>query len=178
LSDRGGDAGACGVGAAGNAESKDGEMKPTYDQIVKWMKDYFATYNLYAQDAATVHHMDDYFAPDLRFMPYMYVFGGPDGGHHTRQAFYDMLTTHPDDYEQFEVLDIFVDAERMVSVAFLIARIYSTKGDELLVEKHYLPLYELALDDEDKLTIKTIRFFWEASPPEVDAHYSGAQKGN
>lgn len=153
-------------------------MKPTHDEIVQWMKDYFATYNLYAQDAATVHHMDEYFAPDLRFMPYMYVFGGPQGGHHTREDFYQMLTSHPDDYEKFEVLDVFVDEKRMVAVAFLIARIFSTKTDELLVQKHYLPLYELAMDENDTLKIKTIRFFWEASPPEVDARYSGAAKGH
>jgi len=103
-------------------------MRPDYEQIVQWMKDYFATYNLYAQDAATVHRMDEYFAPDLTFMPYMLI--------------------------------------------------YSTKDDELLVQKHYLPLYELVIDGEGKLKIKTIRFFWEASPPEVDAHYSGATKGN
>jgi len=153
-------------------------MTPTYDQIVQWMKDYFAAYNLYAQDAGTVHCMDEYFAPDLKFMPYMHVFGGPENAITSSEDFYAMLTGHPDDYEQFEVLDIFVDAERMVAVAFLIARIYSTKDDTLLVEKHYLPLYELIVDGEDKLKIKTIRFFWEASPPEVDAHYSGASKGH
>jgi hypothetical protein len=149
-----------------------------YDEIVQWMKDYFATYNLYAQDEATVHRMDEYFAPDLRFMPYMSVFGGPEAGHSSAEDFYRMLTSHPDDYEKFEVLDIFVDEQRMVAVAFLIARIFSTKTDELLVQKHYLPLYELILDDNGKLKIKTIRFFWEASPPEVDARYSGAAKGN
>lgn len=152
-------------------------MTPTYDQIVRWMKDYFAAYNLYAQDPATVHRMDEYFAADLTFMPYMYVFGGPEHAITSSEDFYAMLTGHPDDYEQFEVLDIFVDAERMVAVAFLIARIYSTKDDTLLVQKHYLPLYELALNGEGTLKIKTIRFFWEASPPEVDAHYSGAAKG-
>ena len=26
-------------------------MKPTYDEIVKWMKEYFAEYNVSAQDA-------------------------------------------------------------------------------------------------------------------------------
>jgi hypothetical protein len=153
-------------------------MSLRHDQIVQWMKDYFAAYNMYAQDAATVHRMDQYFAPDLKFMPYMYVFGGPDNAITSSEAFYAMLTGHPDDYEQFEVLDIFVDTERMVAVAFLIARIYSTKDDALLVEKHYLPLYELAVDDAGVLKIQTIRFFWEASPPEVDAHYSGAGKGD
>ena len=152
-------------------------MKPTRDDIVKWMNDYFAEYNASAQDAETVHAMDKYFAPDLTFIPYMSVFGGPGAAITGRENFYRTLTTHPDDYERFEVLDIFVDEERMVSVAFLIARIFSTKTDELLVQKHYLPLYELAIDDDGELKIKTIRFFWEASPPEVDANYSGAAKG-
>lgn len=153
-------------------------MRPTYAEIVQWMKEYFATYNQYAQDAATVHRLDDYFAPDLRFMPYMYLFGGPEAGHHSREDFYRMLTGHPDDYEQFEVLDVFVDEQRLVAVAFLVARIYDSRSHELLVQKHYLPLYELQLDDNGRLQIKTIRFFWEASPPEVDAKYSGAAKGN
>jgi len=153
-------------------------VKPTYDEIVQWMKDYFAAYNEYAQDAATIHHLDKYFAPDLTFIPYMSVFGGPDAAITSRDDFYGMLTDHPDDYEQFEVLDVFADEQRMVSVAFLIARIFATKTDDLLVEKHYLPLYELELDGDGSLKIKTIRFFWEASPPEVDANYSGAGKGH
>jgi hypothetical protein len=141
-------------------------MKPTAQEIIQWMRDYFATYNKYAQSADTVHEMDRYFAPDLRFIPYMYLFGGPDGGHTSRESF----------YEQFEVLDIYVDERRLVAVAFLIATIRDTKTDEVLVQKHYLPLYELIVDDNDELKIKTIRFFWESSPPEVDAHYSGAAK--
>jgi hypothetical protein len=152
-------------------------MRPTYDQIVQWMKDYFATYNLYAQDKATVNRMDEYFASDMTFIPYMNVFGGPGAAITGSEEFYRTLTEHPDDYEKFEVLDVFVDAERMVSVAFLIARIYGTADDSLLVQKYYLPLYELIMDGDGRLKIKTIRFFWEASPPEVDAHYSGASKG-
>lgn len=147
-------------------------MKPTYDEIVEWMKEYFATYNLYAQDAATVHEMDKYFAPDLNFVPYMYVFGGPDRPITGREDFYRLLTGHPNDYEQFEVLDVFVDEKRMVAVAYLLATILDAKTDEVLVRKHYLPQYELALDEKNALKIKTVRFFWEASPPEVDAHYA------
>ncbi len=147
-------------------------MKPTRDEIVKWMNDYFATYNDYAQSAETVHHMDEYFASDLTFIPYMSVFGGPDNAITSRQEFYDMLTGHPEDYERFVVEDVYVDEERMVSVTFLQATIYDTATDEVKVQKHYLPLYELILDAEGKLKIKTIRFFWEASPPDVDAGYS------
>ena len=153
-------------------------MDPTYDTIAQWMREYFETYNLYAQYEDTVHAMDKFFAPDLRFMPYMYLFGGPGAGHFSRETFYEMLTGHPDDYEQFEVLDIFVDEKRLTATAFLKATIYDANTDLPLLQKHYLPLYELMVDENHQLKIKTIRFFWESSPPEVDAHYSGVGKDN
>ena len=144
-------------------------MKPTYDEVVKWMREYFDEYNRSAQDAATVHAMDTYFAPDLVFIPYNYIFGGPKNAINSREDFYSMLTGHPEDYERFVVHDIFVDAERMVSVAFLQATIYETATDKVKVQKDYLPLYELKLDEAGDLKISLIRFFWEGSPPEIEA---------
>ena len=144
-------------------------MKPTYDEIVKWMHEYFAEYNRSAQDAATVHAMDPYFAPDLIFIPYNHIFGGPQNAINSREDFYGMLTGHPEDYERFVVHDIFVDEQRLVAVAFLEATIYDTATNTVKVKKDYLPLYELKLDEAGALKIDTIRFFWEASPPEVDA---------
>jgi hypothetical protein len=146
----------------------DEPMKPTHDEIVKWMNAYFAEYNASAQNAKTVHRMDTYFAPDFTFIPYMYVFGGPQSAITGREAFYSMLTGHPADYEKFIVHDIFVDEKRMVAVAFLEATIFETGTDRVKVKKNYLPLYELMLDDKGALKIATVRFFWEALPPEVD----------
>ena len=146
----------------------DKTMKPTHDEIVKWMNAYFAEYNASAQDAKAVHRMDTYFAPDFIFIPYMYVFGGPQNAITGTKAFYNMLTNHPADYERFIVHDIFVDEQRMVSVAFLEATIFETGTNSVKVKKNYLPLYELILDDKGDLKISTIRFFWEALPPEVD----------
>jgi len=151
----------------------DKPMKPTHDEIVKWMNAYFTEYNNSAQNAKTVHRMDTYFAPDFTFIPYMYVFGGPQNAITGREAFYTMLTSHPSDYERFIVHDVFVDEKRMVSVAFLEATIYETVTNRVKVKKNYLPLYELKLDDKGALKIAIIRFFWEAMPPEVDgAAYS------
>jgi hypothetical protein len=143
-------------------------MKPTHDEIVSWMNAYFAEYNDSAQNAKTVHRMDTYFAPDFTFIPYMYVFGGPQSAITGREAFYTMLTNHPSDYEKFIVHDIFVDEKRLVAVAFLEATIFETGTDRIKVKKNYLPLYELKLDEKGALKIATIRFFWEALPPEVD----------
>jgi hypothetical protein len=152
---------------------KDAPAKPTHDEIVKWMRAYFSEYNASAQDAKTVHRMDMYFAPDFTFIPYMYVFGGPQNAITGREAFYTMLTGHPADYEKFIVHDVFVDEKRMVAVAFLEATIFETGTNRVKVKKNYLPLYELMLDQKGTLKIATIRFFWEALPPEVDgAAYS------
>jgi hypothetical protein len=79
-----------------------------------------------------------------------------------------MLTNHPSDYEKFVVHDIFVDEQRLVSVAFLEATIYETATNRIKVRKNYLPLYELKVDEKGDLKIAVIRFFWEAMPPEVD----------
>jgi hypothetical protein len=143
-------------------------MKPTHDEIVKWMNEYFTEYNASAQNAKTVHRMDTYFAPDFTFIPYMYVFGGPQNAITGRDDFYNMLTSHPADYEKFIIHDIFVDETRLVAVAFLEATIFETGADRIKVKKNYLPLYELKLDEKGSLKIATVRFFWEALPPEVD----------
>jgi hypothetical protein len=146
----------------------DKSMKPTHDEIIKWMNAYFAEYNASAQNAKTVHKMDTYFAPDFTFIPYMYVFGGPQNAIKGSEAFYTMLTNHPSDYERFIVHDIFVDEKRLVAVAFLEATIYETGTNRVKVKKNYLPLYELKLDDKGQLKISVVRFFWEAMSPEVD----------
>jgi hypothetical protein len=143
-------------------------MTPTHDEIVKWMEEYFAEYNASAQNAKTVHRMDPYFAPDFTFIPYMYVFGGPQNAITGREVFYNMLTNHPSDYERLTVHDIFVDEKKMASIAFLEATIYETATDRIKVNKNYLSLYELKIDEQGALKIAAIRFFWEALPPEID----------
>ena len=147
---------------------RNAQVKTTHDEIVKWMYAYFEEYNASAQNAKTVHRMDAYFAPDFTFIPYMYVFGGPKSAITGREAFYTMLTNHPTDYEKFIVHDVFVDEKRLVAVAFLEATIFETGTNRVKVKKNYLPLYELKPDKTGALKIATIRFFWEALPPEVD----------
>jgi hypothetical protein len=83
-----------------------------------------------------------------------------------------MFTGHPSVYEQFEVEDIAVDERRMVAVALLKVSLSDSKTHEVLVRKHYLPRYQLALDEKGNLKISAILFFWEATPPEVDAAYA------
>lgn len=147
-------------------------MKPSYEDIVKWMEGYFSAYNAYAQNPETVNRMSDYFTPDVRFVPYVSAFGGPEGAVTNRDAFFRMFTSHSSVYEKFEVEDIVVDERRMVAVALLKVALFDSKTDTVLLRKHYLPRYQLVSDDSNRLKISTILFFWESVPPEVDEAYA------
>ena len=147
-------------------------MKPGYEEIMSWMKEYFSAYNAYAQNPETVDRMSDYFTPDVRFVPYVSAFGGPQGAITRRDDFFRMFTSHPTVYETFDVEDIVVDERRMVTTALLKVALYESGSDKVLVRKHYLPRYQLVLDEKGRLKISEILFFWEATPPEVDEAYA------
>jgi hypothetical protein len=146
-------------------------MNVTYEEIAQWMEGYFSAYNAYAQNPETVDRMSEYFTPDVHFVPYISAFGGPENAVTSRDDFFRMFTGHPSVYEQFEVEDIILDERRMVAVALLKVALFDSNTDEVLLRKHYLPRYELVLDENKKLKIKNILFFWEAMPPEIDEAY-------
>jgi len=147
-------------------------MKPTYEEILQWMKEYFSAYNAYAQNAQTVNRMSDYFTRDVHFVPYVSAFGGPGNAVTNRDDFFRMFTGHPSVYEKFDVEDIIVDEKRMVATALLDVTLFESGTDRVLLKKHYLPRYQLVLDENGRLRIRTVLFFWEATPPEVDELYA------
>ena len=147
-------------------------MKYTYDDIEKWIKEYLNAYNLYAQNPETVNKMAEYFSPDVYFIPYISAFGGPGNPVTSRDDFFKMFISHPTVYEQFEVEDIFIDERKMTVTAFLNVSLYESKTNKVLLKKHYQPRYQLVVDENEKLKIKTIFFFWECVPPEADEAYA------
>ncbi len=139
-------------------------MELTYETIQEWIKEYFDTYNRYAQNPDTVHRMDRFFAPDMVFIPYAASIGGPDRGVDNREDFYKILAGHPSSYETFEPEDVVIDDRRGVVVVLLRVQVFDSKTNEVLLKKSYLPWYQLILDEENNIKIKKIQFFWEAMP--------------
>jgi hypothetical protein len=142
-------------------------MELDYDTIQKWMKDYFQTYNLYAQNPDTIHKMDRFFAPNMEFFPYVASLKEPGEPVNSREDFYKILAGHPSSYEMFEPEDIVIDERRGLVVALLQVQVFDSKTNEVLLRKSYLPLYKLILDENRDIKIKTIQFFWEVMPPGV-----------
>lgn len=142
-------------------------MELTYDNIMKFMQDYFPAYNAYAQDPKTTHRMHDYFAPDFEFIPYV------AGLEHTtdRDEFLSIMSSHPSSYETITLEDIVIDERRRVVVVLAKTEVVDRKTGKVVVEKRYLPSYQLRLDENNTIKIKKIQFFWEVMPPGVPEFY-------
>ena len=66
-------------------------MPLTYDEMTAWIERYFAAFNLYGQDPDEIHRMDEYFAKDFVFNPFIAHVGKVAG----RDNWYKVLTSHP-----------------------------------------------------------------------------------
>ena len=136
-------------------------MELTYENIVKYMKEYFEAFNTYGQNPETIHRMDDYFAPDFEFIPYVATIPRVSG----RDPWYQVLLSHPSGYEKLTPEDIVIDERRKVVVVMIKAEILDSKTRELLVTKRYFARYPLVLDENNTIKIKDLQFFWEVLPP-------------
>ena len=136
-------------------------MEFNYDDIVRYMNDYFETFNKYGQHPDTIHRMDDYYAPDFKFIPYVATIGATTG----REEFYKVLLSHPSGYEKLTPLDIVFDERRRVVVVLIKAEISDSKTGEVLVTKHYFAHYPLVLDENNTVKMKELQLFWEVLPP-------------
>ena len=146
-------------------------MELTYDNIQKWMKEYFQTYSTYGQKPETADRMKDFFSPDLRFIPYIAAIGGPEGGFKSRDEFIKTAKSHSSWYERL-IPDILTIDERQKTVVVLFKmEVVDTKRNKVVVRKSAMAHYGLVLDENNTIKIKTIRFFWEVLLPGVPEFY-------
>jgi hypothetical protein len=146
-------------------------MTLTYDNIMSWMQEYFKVYSTCGQDPGTAQRMNDYFAPDLRFIPYIAALGGPQGGFFSRAEFIHKAISHSSWYEKLTPEVIIIDEkQKAVAVRFSMV-VIDKKTGEAAVKKSAMANYDLVLDENNTIRIKTIRFFWEVLPPGVPEFY-------
>ncbi len=139
-------------------------MELTYDNTVKWMTEYFETYSRYGQEAATASRMNNYFAEDLRFIPFIAGLGGPEGGFRSRAEFIRTAVAHTGWYERLTPLDMTVDERKKTVVVLFNIDVHDRQKNEVVIKRSAIAHYSLALDDKGSPRIKTIRFFWEVMP--------------
>lgn len=152
-------------------------MELTYDNILKFMKEYFKVYSTYGQKPETAQRMNDFFATDLRFIPYIAALGGPEGGFNSRDEFLRTAVSHTAWYEKLTPEDITVDERRNVAVVLFGMEVFDVKSGEVVVKKSAIAHYQLVLDANSTIKIKTIKFFWETLPPDVPEFYDLFSRG-
>jgi hypothetical protein len=141
-------------------------MELTYDNMVAFMQEYFPVFSNLGQDPATVHRMEEFFAPDIVFTGYM---GFPEGllVYPDRQTFLDFDVSHPWAFERLTPLDLTVDERRGVVFALMKFEFVERKTGKVLVEELATGQYHLALDDAGTIKIKKLIFFPQRLAPGV-----------
>lgn len=138
-------------------------MELTYDNMVAFMQAYFPAYSDYGQDPATVHRMHDYYTPDLVFTGYV---GLPEPAvYPSRAAFLEFDTSHPASYERLTVEDMTVDERRKTVFAIIKFEYIDRKTGAVLVEERGATRYQLVLDDDGAIKIKSFVFFVQRPAP-------------
>jgi hypothetical protein len=127
--------------------------------MMGWIDEYFEAFNKYGQDPAEIHRMDEYFAKDFAFNPYIAHVGKATG----RDNWYKVLTSHPSGVEVLTPEDIVIDENRQTFVAQIKAELFDRDTQELLLTKRYLARYPL-VEEEGKMKIARLDFFWEVLP--------------
>jgi len=146
-------------------------MELTYENIQKFVQEYFDTYSTYGQKPETADKMHKYFAPDLTFIPYIAGIGGPEGGFRSADEFIQTAKSHPAWYERLIPDDIVIDERRNVFVALFRMEVVDAKREEVAIRKSAMAHYELIQDKDNNIKIKTIRFFWEIMPEGAKEFY-------
>lgn len=134
-------------------------MPLTHDEMTAWIEQYFADFNLYGQDPDEIHRMDEYFARDFAFNPFIANVGKVAG----RENWYKVLTSHPSGLERLTPEDVVIDERRQTFVAQIKAELSDRDTGQLLLTKRYLARYPL-VEEDGKMKIERLDFFWEVLP--------------
>ena len=131
----------------------------TYEDIVKFMDEYFRDFSLYGQDPKTQQRMNEYFAPDLEFIPYLQ--GDPKIT--DREQFYQ-LNIHPPIQETLKTWHLVVDDRQKIVTAMVNTELKHKKTGEVKVDAWFNCVYHLKLDENNTIKIAKMHFFFEIKP--------------
>ena len=138
-------------------------MEMTYEDIVKFMQEYFPVYSDYGQDPATAHRMDDFYAPDFVFTGYV---GYPEPVvYPSREAFLAFDVSHPSSYERLTPEALTIDERGRTVFAIIKFEFIDRKTGEVLVVERGATQYQLVLDENGTIKIKSFVFFPQRLAP-------------
>lgn len=139
------------------AQAKD-VKKVKRDQVEAFMADYYAAYNLYAQDPQTIDLMDEYWAPEFVAVQYLPLPQYPVMDLITWKNF--MVFVHLNITETLVVEEMTIDTVgKSVSVRLAIDFNDRYTG-ELVLHVDAVAIYNLKLDEDKKLKMTALKLYF------------------
>jgi hypothetical protein len=133
-------------------------VESMYDNIVRFMQDYFVAYSQYGQIEETYRVMDRFYAPELSF----------DEGLVTgRDNWYKACLAHPAIQDKLTVNHLLVDEKQMEASALLRTQAIERASGKELLELKMNALYNLKIDQNKELKITSVKVFLETNPEKV-----------
>jgi hypothetical protein len=130
-------------------------MESIYNEIVRFMEEYFPAYSQYAQLSETQHLMDRFYAPELSF---------DDDVVKSREEWYAKCLAHPAIQDKLTVEHLFVDEKQKEAGALLKTQAVDRATGDVLLELRMNVLYYLKIDDHKDIKITKVRVFLESDP--------------
>jgi hypothetical protein len=133
-------------------------MESLYSNIVRFMEEYFPAYSQYAQESATQHLMDKFYAPELSF---------DDDVVKSREEWYERCLAHPAIQDKLSVEHLFVDEKQKEAGALLKTQAVDRATGDVLLELKMNVLYNLKIADTNEIKITKARVFLESDPRKI-----------
>ena len=133
-------------------------MESLYNDIVRFMEEYFIAYSQYGQLPETQHLMDKFYAPDLTF---------DDDVVKSRAEWYARCLAHPAIQDKLLVEHLFVDERQNEAGALLKTQAIDRATGEVLLELKMNVLYILKIDANKDIKIAKVKVFLESDPRKV-----------
>jgi hypothetical protein len=138
-------------------------MELIYDDMVKFMEEYFPVYSEYGQEPATAHRMHEYYAPDFVFTGYVGYL--EPVVYPSAEAFVEFDLSHPSSYERLTPEDMIVDERRKRISALIKFEFIDKPTGKVLAEERGVSHYQLVLDERGDIKISSIVFFPQRLAP-------------
>jgi hypothetical protein len=129
-----------------------------YDDMVRFMEEYFPSYSERGQVPETHRIMDKFYAPDLSF---------PDDGVTNREQWYERCLNHPAVQDRLTLEHLFVDEKQMEVGALLKTQAVERATGKVLLELRMNVVYNLRIEPDDDIKIARVRVFTESDPAKV-----------
>ncbi len=134
-------------------------MPSLYDNIVRFMTDYFPAYSEQGQVAKTHRVMDRFYAPDLSF---------PEDGVTSREQWYERCLNHPAIQDRITLEHLYVDEKQQEVGALARTQAIDRETGNVLLELRMNVFYRLRVDPAGDIKIASVKVFLETDPAKVN----------